>query len=530
MRNPNIVLVEDQAAVREVLAEVSSGLSPHCRIHCASSLAEARTVLKEVSCDCMITDLQLGDGESLELLRELQANGIRFPIILISGFLTPEYLREAERLGVTHTLSKPFRPSELLQKLRDCTLIGSEPEEMPHQQKTKAAIVPFPHASRGQRILPELFELDRQLTLLDRLLTVHSSEANVAEICSSAARIALDITRSTYGFVALLEGGKRLLLAGHASQEAINPFHTAENSCAIEDTPFNELFAQKDLQQEPLSGCARLCWPGLMARQFFALPITLQNKPVGVLCVADPPSDTPQLTPMQTRMLGHLMREMDTMLDNRASHAALSASVKESLIAMARILEARDRYTKDHSARVSSIAVQLTRNLGLGDNMIQLVRTGGLLHDIGKTGIPESILLKPGSYNDHEYAAMKEHPAMGDQLLKPIDMLAEERRIVRSHHERWDGKGYPDGLAGEEIPLPARIVGIADAIDAMTTHRVYRQAQPLSFCLEQLHRGSGSQFDPAIVGAATAAIEAGQIRTLAIDERPRATLKPQAAR
>ena len=187
-----------------------------------------------------------------------------------------------------------------------------------------------------------------------------------------------------------------------------------------------------------------------------------------------------------------------------------------------------DRYTKDHSARVSSMAVQLTRNLGLGDDMIQLVRTGGLLHDIGKVGIPDAVLLKPGSYTDQEYTAMKAHPSIGDRLLKPVDMLAEERQIVRSHHERWDGRGYPDGLAGEEIPLPARIVGIADAIDAMTTHRVYRQAQPISFCLAQLQAGSGSQFDPAIVHAATTMIEAGQIRTLARNDMPNATIQPQA--
>lgn len=528
MRGPNIVLIEDQAAVREVLAEVSSELSSRCRIHCASSLAEARALLRRVSCDCMVTDLQLGDGESLDLLRELQADGKHFPVILISGFLTPEYLREAKALGVTHTLSKPFRPGELLEKLRDCTAIAADPEEKPPtRQKSKAAVVPFPRASAGQRILPELFELDRQLTLLDRLLTVHSSEANVAEICFSAARIAIDITRSTYGFVALLEGGERLLLAGHASQETDNPFHAAENACAIEDTPFGDLFGHKGQQESLVSGYARICWPDLMARQFFALPITLQDKPVGVLCVVDPQSE--ELTPIETRMLGHLIREMDTMLDNRASHAALSGSVKESLIAMAKILEARDRYTKDHSARVSSMAVQLARNLGLDDNTIQLVRTGGLLHDIGKVGVPDSILLKPDSYNEQEYTAMKAHPGMGDQLLKPIDMLVEERRIVRHHHERWDGKGYPDGLAGEEIPLPARIVGIADAIDAMTTHRVYRQAQPLSFCLEQLHAASGSQFDPTIVKAAIAAIEAGQIRTLAADETPRQPLRPRAA-
>ncbi len=141
-----------------------------------------------------------------------------------------------------------------------------------------------------------------------------------------------------------------------------------------------------------------------------------------------------------------------------------------------------------------------------------------MLHDLGKVGIPDSILLKEGKFTDQEFARMKAHPAIGDAILKNLDGLGRERQIVRHHHERMDGFGYPDKLKGEEIPLTARIVCVADAIDAMTSHRVYRKAQPLSFCLEQLSRSSGTQFDSAVVEVAIEAIEEGLIDTQATSQ------------
>jgi len=164
------------------------------------------------------------------------------------------------------------------------------------------------------------------------------------------------------------------------------------------------------------------------------------------------------------------------------------------------------------------MAVYFAKALGLDEETIALVRTGGLLHDIGKTGVPDSVLLKPGRFTNKEYAIMKTHPGIGDSILRNMDTLAFERQIVRHHHERMDGYGYPDKLKGEGIPLIARIVCVADAIDAMTTHRVYRQAKPLSFCIEQLRQNSGTQFDTQVVEVAIAAIEEGHVSTQAISE------------
>lgn len=235
---------------------------------------------------------------------------------------------------------------------------------------------------------------------------------------------------------------------------------------------------------------------------------------MGVLCLVERAGSDPLKTE-EKHLLGLLVKKLDTLLDNRAVHAALAESMRETLIALVRSLEARDRYTKDHSSRVSQLSVLIAQEMGVDDETGQLIRTGGLLHDIGKVGVADQVLLKPGRYTDHEYAIMKAHPAIGDAILKNMDALVRERLMVRHHHERWDGHGYPDRLGEEDIPFEARIVCVADAIDAMTTHRVYRMARPLSFCVEQLKQNSGTQFDSQVVEAAVSAIERGVVQTQA---------------
>jgi len=259
-----------------------------------------------------------------------------------------------------------------------------------------------------------------------------------------------------------------------------------------------------------------VCWPGLESDRFVAVPVRLQGVAMGVLCLRNPSVEVP-LKSETRQMLGLLVKKLDTLLDNRAVHAALAANMRETLIALVRSLEARDRYTRDHSARVGALAAIFAEDLDLDSDHVDLIRTGGLLHDIGKCGIPDAVLLKPGRYTEQEFAIMKAHPAIGDNILSNMDTMVRERQMLRHHHERFDGFGYPDKLAGDQIPFDARIVCVADAIDAMTTHRVYRMARPLSFCVEQLKNNAGTQFDPQVVKVAIAAIERGVVKTQAED-------------
>jgi response regulator RpfG family c-di-GMP phosphodiesterase len=173
---------------------------------------------------------------------------------------------------------------------------------------------------------------------------------------------------------------------------------------------------------------------------------------------------------------------------------------------LARALEAKDAYTRGHSIRVSQYAVATASRMGFEGTSLDGIRLGGELHDIGKIGTREAVLHKPGSLTDEEFRQIHEHPLLGERMLSP---LAQESpgvlRIVRSHHERLDGRGFPDGLRGATIPIEARIVAVADAFDAMTTRRPYRESRPPAEALAELRRVAGSQLDPEAVEAFVAA-------------------------
>jgi putative two-component system response regulator len=208
-----------------------------------------------------------------------------------------------------------------------------------------------------------------------------------------------------------------------------------------------------------------------------------------------------------------VMEKRSLVIQNRYYQAHLEQQVHaqaerikelflEGVQMLARALEAKDAYTRGHSIRVSQYAVATATELGFDAAALETIRIGGELHDIGKIGMREAVLHKPGSLTDDEFRQVIEHPALGERMLSP---LARETpavlRIVRSHHERIDGGGFPDGLSGERIPFEARIVAVADSFDAMTTERPYRESRSPSEALDELRRVAGSQLDGSAVEA-----------------------------
>ena len=182
--------------------------------------------------------------------------------------------------------------------------------------------------------------------------------------------------------------------------------------------------------------------------------------------------------------------------------AAKAVAERDSEIdAISAILEAKDGYTAGHVRSTADLAVAVGRELGLPDFLLEDLRYGGMFHDIGKVGIPDEIINKPGPLTDEEFEVIKTHPAIGAEILAPIPFFAGVRAIVRHHHEHWDGSGYPEGLRGTQIPLGARIVLAVDAYDAMTSDRSYRKAMSHEQACRELRANAGTQFDPEVIEA-----------------------------
>jgi len=193
----------------------------------------------------------------------------------------------------------------------------------------------------------------------------------------------------------------------------------------------------------------------------------------------------------------------------RAGRSELLAPTLTS--ALANAIDAREQGMRGHFERLTLLAMRLSLALGLGEEEIETIRLGALLHDVGKIGVPDGVLSKATSLTPEETELMQAHTVIGDDMLAPIDLLAAVRPIVRNHHERWDGSGYPDGLAGKEIPLGARIMAVADAVEAMSASRVYREPLSEPAIVRELERGRGSQWDPAVVDLVLRLIETDAI-------------------
>jgi diguanylate cyclase (GGDEF)-like protein/putative nucleotidyltransferase with HDIG domain len=183
-----------------------------------------------------------------------------------------------------------------------------------------------------------------------------------------------------------------------------------------------------------------------------------------------------------------------------SDNAAIGTNV-EVVAALAQALEERDQYTGEHSEFVVDLTERVAKELALDDEEIKEIRTAALLHDIGKVGIPDEILHKPGPLDDREWEIMRRHPAIGERIMRSIPGMGSIARIVRHEHERWDGGGYPDGIAGEQIPVAARIILACDAYHAMVSDRPYRKAMPHHAAMKELTENAGTQFDPQVVEA-----------------------------
>ena len=188
--------------------------------------------------------------------------------------------------------------------------------------------------------------------------------------------------------------------------------------------------------------------------------------------------------------------------DVRHLYVRLQRSIGQSLLGLANALEAKDPYTRGHSERVGAWSRRIAVGLGLTAAEVETIGQAGLLHDIGKIGVPEPILRKPGPLDAAEWSVMRRHPLTGAQIVSPFECLAGAAVVIRHHHERWDGSGYPDGLCGDAIPLGARIVAVADVFDALTSERPYRAALPRHAALEHLVSEAGTLLDEDVVAVA----------------------------
>ena len=346
----------------------------------------------------------------------------------------------------------------------------------------------YESARREAERATALLEFSRQLSsaegmdaVVDRIVelsarTVGSPRASVwfQEAAGGEIRV-----RATHGYSDL---DRERLARMHFDHETAEAFFSVK-----------EPFVVTDEQREAMTGASDVG----MRKPFAVAPLTLDGGRLG--CIAVAASEDSDFTERQLRLLAGVAHQAKLALTNAGNFRSLEKTFLETVEALANALEANDEYTSSHARWITDLSLKVGGGLGLDTRALKRLELGALFHDIGKIGIPEAILSKPGPLTAEERKLVEKHPELGERIIAPIDRLEEVRPIVRHCHERFDGTGYPDRKSAEDIPIESRIILVCDAYHAMTTDRPYRKRLPREEALRRLDEGAGTQFDPDVV-------------------------------
>jgi diguanylate cyclase (GGDEF)-like protein len=345
----------------------------------------------------------------------------------------------------------------------------------------------YESARREAERATALLEFSRQLSsaegmdaVVDRIVelsarTLGSPRASVWFQEASRGEIRV---RATHGYSDL---DRERLARMHFDHETAEAFFSVK-----------EPFVVTDEQREAMTGAS-----DKMRKPFAVAPLTLDGGRLG--CIAVAASEDSDFTERQLRLLAGVAHQAKLALTNAGNFRSLEKTFLETVEALANALEANDEYTSSHARWITDLSLKVGGGLGLDTRALKRLELGALFHDIGKIGIPEAILSKPGPLTAEERKLVEKHPELGERIIAPIDRLEEVRPIVRHCHERFDGTGYPDRKSAEDIPIESRIILVCDAYHAMTTDRPYRKRLPREEALRRLDEGAGTQFDPDVV-------------------------------
>src|SRR5712692_2593449 len=350
-----------------------------------------------------------------------------------------------------------------------------------------------------------------ELKNLQEALQAATSTLDLNQVLQKVLEGAAKASSAQIGCLALEESGRLVLKSGFGTDS-----ETAEKLALGQG---GEICSQVMASAQPYMGAMELESgkdSPLNPRAVLCIPITLRGKPIGVLFLANYQVGH-AFTPDHRSLVTELAAQAAVAIDNARLFKDREEVILASLEALANAVDARDPYTAGHSERVTQYAVMIADQMKYApDDKTAWVRLerGCRVHDIGKIGVPDAVLQKAGKLTGEEFAKMREHPVVGFNILSGLKMLTDELVIVRSHHERYDGKGYPDRKKGEELPIYAWIVGAADAIDAMTSDRPYRKGVPLDIAVEPVREGAGSQFHPDVAEAVLDAAHSGLLKVI----------------
>jgi putative nucleotidyltransferase with HDIG domain len=492
----NILVADDEALVRTTLKESLEEIIT-CQVHTASDGLEALQTVNAVRFDCCFVDVRMPRLDGLELTEKIKEYDNTIPVVIITGYPSLELAIDTMRRGASDFLVKPFGLKDVAVTFKRVTkeralLIENIflKEEIEKRRGIESLNIELQHK------VQEVTQLNE---VMQELFSVRSSDELFQRIVDIGARIT---TSETVSFMVLDREKNRLVMiaATPSKKEWIGRASKALGEWIAGKVAENGA----PLLVKEAGGLPPEATHFLREKKedvsFISLPLKIKGEVFGVLNCTDRKDGTPY-SEKDLYFFDFLAKKASLTIENLALYESLSQNLFSTLYTLVETIEARDPYTREHSRRVTDLSVKIAKVLGCSNRDLELLTFAGYLHDIGKIGIRDNILLKQSYLTDEENDIIKLHPVIGANIIKHLGFLHAEQAIIRHHHEHWDGRGYPDGLKGRAIPLLSRIIAVADAFDAMTSDRPYRKAKTRAEAFYRLKKDAGTQFDKRVVDA-----------------------------
>jgi response regulator RpfG family c-di-GMP phosphodiesterase len=469
-----ILVVDDEASLRDICQDALEDAG--YKVYQAQNGQAALDFLAERNVDLVITDLRMPVLNGLELLKQIKTRDNDSAFLVMTGFGTIETAVESMKMGASDYLPKPFNINHLLLKV----------EKVLKERQIQAE--------------------RKKLSNLVRMLNLSSALNSQLDLRSLINEFLFHLEKNfapgAIGFFLTRTKGRELTptaLRGTLLQESPETLASISGLCrkVLADGRSMVVDSMELVTRPDGNGTSK-------ARADYTLMIvpmlTSKQKKVGAVCLIRE-SIQGKYSDSELQLLTVFATHTASSIENAQLYGQMHDMTLQVIRSYAKAVEAKDIYTRGHSDRVAFYAAKLGSRLGLPQGELDRLFTAGVLHDIGKIGIPDQILNKPSSLSPDEYGVMRKHPEIGRNILSRVDSLEDVLPIIYHHHERVDGRGYPEGLGGEEIPVLARLISVVDSFEAMTSDRAYRNALSTEKVFSIMESGAGTQWDRELVRA-----------------------------
>lgn len=472
-----ILIVDDYPPMRQLIRDALNHAGDY-EISEAENGAEAIDQCRWSTFDLVISDVMMPGVGGMELLNRLREMSPDTSVIMITAHPAVDLTVSAMKKGAVDFLKKPFDIDNLLYKVKICL----DEKELPEEAGPKPGGLEAKMTDKTKDLSVQGF--------------IYDSFENIEGDSEYVYRKIVDLSMN------IVDGEECALLLFDEEAGAFAP--------KILKSPDREAYERKTIPA--LQGVFRQVADekrALMihsterpeiAPSLICAPLMIRSNVFGILCIRRKGHLEP-FTAKDLHYVVSLTRRASLNLENLVLYESVYNNVLDTFKSLLTSIQVRDHYTEEHCSRVAVLSVKIAKAMHCTTREVESLKIAAMLHDIGKIAIPDKILLKPDRLTFEEFTFIKAHTEVGYRILQPIFLLDQERNVLLYHHERWDGKGYPEGLAGADIPFLSRILAVADSFDAMTNNRPYRSAMDIPAAVEELKKNNGLQFDGRVVEA-----------------------------